>query len=666
MHMDALELFRVEMNRAGIPYSGPITADGRLHRFNADGEKGQASWYFLIQLDHAKFYGEYGCFRRNIRNYFKSWHNEPISSEQAREMREKMQRAAAERRAEEQRVRESARERAQAIMKATIAPPADHPYLKRKGVGVHGQLRFLQTCPDQELLNGCLVLPLYNTRGELQTIEFIAPDKRFGHNSDKRDKQLLFGGDPKGHFFTIHDSGSGPIVICEGYATGASIYEATGLDTVCARSNGNLAPVAQALHQAHPTRPIIIAADNDRFTPNNPGLTAAQKAAQLVKGHVVWPEFSDQDTTSTDFNDLYLLAGRQAVRSVFRTHLATFPDWTVLVEDAAIDTTDIHIPEPIELVSSLIPEQAKTVIGGSSKTYKTWFATDLAVSIATGSHFLNLPTQQRTVLYVNLELKPPTFKRRLQAIANAKQVSLPPNSLYELHLRGKLAGLQITDIVGRILHIANKFNIQVAILDPLFKLNTAGDENSAFIQTQLFNQLDRLVTTANLTLIFTDHFSKGSQAEKDPLDAIRGSSAKGGDVDCAIILRAHQEPNAFSVHIVHRELPPVDPFVIRWSFPLMTPADELNPANMKQPHQPGRPFSQPSFHQLLAPIITRTKNNPISFPEWAALTNTPITTLKRIAVQLIAKGFITSVGEGTKAKKAITQEGIQFVQNLTA
>ena len=29
----------------------------------------------------------------------------------------------------------------------------------------------------------------------------------------------------------------------------------------------------------------------------------------------------------------------------------------------------------------------------------------------------------------------------------------------------------------------------------------------------------------------------GNQAEKDPLDAIRGSSAKGGDVDVAVVLR---------------------------------------------------------------------------------------------------------------------------------
>lgn len=87
--------------------------------------------------------------------------------------------------------------------------------------------------------------------------------------------------------------------------------------------------------------------------------------------------------------------------------------------------------------------------------------------------------------------------------------------------------------------------------DPLFKLNIAGEENSTRDQTVFFLELDRLTTEAGCTAILNDHSGKGNQSEKDPLDVIRGSSAKGGDLDAAMVLRKHEVEHCFRVDMVH-------------------------------------------------------------------------------------------------------------------
>lgn len=39
--------------------------------------------------------------------------------------------------------------------------------------------------------------------------------------------------------------------------------------------------------------PIILCADNDRFTPGNPGVTKAREAAIAVDGYLTVPRFDD-------------------------------------------------------------------------------------------------------------------------------------------------------------------------------------------------------------------------------------------------------------------------------------------------------------------------------------------------------------------------------------
>ncbi len=88
------------------------------------------------------------------------------------------------------------------------------------------------------------------------------------------------------------------------WATGATLHE-SGYTVACAMNAGNLKPVALALRAEYHSVEIIIASDDDRTTPGNPGRTAANAAAAAVGGLVTFPEWpADAPLNLTDFNDL--------------------------------------------------------------------------------------------------------------------------------------------------------------------------------------------------------------------------------------------------------------------------------------------------------------------------------------------------------------------------
>ena len=328
--------------------------------------------------------------------------------------------------------------------------------------------------------------------------------------------------------------------------------------------------------------------------------------------------------------------------------------WFPAVQDAA-DIVGEALPPTVEIVEGVIAEQSKLLIGSGSKSFKTWLTMDMALSIAHGVPFLERATTRRRVLYVNLELKPATFKRRLQDIAKGKEITVERDWFRHLPLRGRMAGMTVDGLVTRIIRLAQHFQAGVVVADPVYKMNVEGEENSSLDQTLFFNQMDRITTEGRCTLILNDHFSKGNQSEKDPLDAIRGSSAKGGDIDAAMVLRKHEVDNCYRVDLVHRELPPVEPFCIGWEFPLMRLREDLSPEAMRKA-KPGRRKGHDPI-ELLAAILDTTARHPISISAWAKCVGIPRVTLLEYLPDLHRQGLITTVGEGLSARQHITDKG---------
>jgi putative DNA primase/helicase len=192
-----------------------------------------------------------------------------------------------------------ARAAAAAVLRWAAAVPAEaHPYLTRKSIQAHGAR--IET-------GNTLLIPLRDTKGQLHSLQAITASG---------DKFFMPNGKVKGCYFSM-GAPSGKLVICEGFATGATICEETGHAVAVAFNSGNLLPVAKALRSKFPCLTLVLAADDDWKTPGNPGLTAAKEAARAVGGLIAKPTFDGlpRGDRDTDFNDQARLERESEVSS---------------------------------------------------------------------------------------------------------------------------------------------------------------------------------------------------------------------------------------------------------------------------------------------------------------------------------------------------------------
>jgi putative DNA primase/helicase len=152
-----------------------------------------------------------------------------------------------------------------------------------------------------------VIIPVYeNFDGRITSYQTIAPDGQ---------KLFVKDGAIKGNFHYIIGN-SDKILVCEGFATGASLFEVTGHTVVVSFFASNLMPVCEKLLQNHKSSQILICADNDHLRTANVGVSAAEEVSKKLGIKFIYPEFPD-GSTGTDFNDLMISDGKTAVLKYF-------------------------------------------------------------------------------------------------------------------------------------------------------------------------------------------------------------------------------------------------------------------------------------------------------------------------------------------------------------
>jgi hypothetical protein len=237
------------------------------------------------------------------------------------------------------------------------------------------------------------------------------------------------------------------------------------------------------------------------------------------------------------------------------------------------------IEPPAELVEGILHLTDKLVFGGSSKSFKTWCLIDLAVSIATGTDWLGRRTAQGRVLFVNFEIQPHAWQRRISAVAKAKARDIQTGQIVLWNLRGYAADFR--QLIPKIIERCRAEKFALIILDPIYKLYGGTDENAAGDVAELLNALERLAKETGAAIAFGAHFAKGNASAKEAIDRISGSGVFARDPDSLLIFTKHETDDAFTVEPILRNFAPVAPFAVRWEFPLMQRADDLDPAKLK-------------------------------------------------------------------------------------
>jgi len=293
---DAITQFQNEMQSSG--FTPPeIIPDGKPHRFDID-KRGDHKGFYILFTDGVPC-GRYGSWSEQEPGAWLKWSakSEDKMTESEREENKKRWKAAQiARRKELAHAHRTAAIESNRVWNSSTPASDDNAYLKAKGVKAYGIKK-----------DGAdLIIPVF-VGDKITSIQRIQPDGV---------KLFQSGGEISGGYYSIAgaDAGTGRIVIVEGYATGATIREATGCRVFVALNAGNLNKVAPAIRTKFPDAKIIIAGDNDE---SQTGETKGKATADAVGGKFIRPQFAD-DESGSDWNDWCTIHGHAAVADAFK------------------------------------------------------------------------------------------------------------------------------------------------------------------------------------------------------------------------------------------------------------------------------------------------------------------------------------------------------------
>jgi phage/plasmid primase-like uncharacterized protein/KaiC/GvpD/RAD55 family RecA-like ATPase len=374
-----------------------------------------------------------------------------------------------------------------------------HPYLTRKRIKQH----------DAIIDEGDLHIRIINNQGKVIGTQFI---------DESGKKKFNYGLEYKGCFHVV----GGPIkefaYLCEGFATAASVHEATGKPAVHCLNAANITDVAGALREVKPETRFVVAGDNDPA-----GIKACEKAFAEHGIECVLP-----DSEGLDWNDVYIARGAEATRKKLEPRNVLddviFP-WNAKPQ---LDSTYI--------IKNWIAENSISVVYGPSNVGKSFFCMSLAYYIAAGEEWINNKVKRGSVLYLATE-GGRAFENRLYALHEAhgfNDVSLAvrpsPINLYD-------ADEDIAKVEAIMAEIGKRMEpVTVLVIDTLARA-TAGqmDENNNSEMSKLIAGLDAIRERTGVHIMLVHH------SGKDASKGARGASALRAACDTEIELSFDEE-----------------------------------------------------------------------------------------------------------------------------
>jgi len=252
-------------------------------------------------------------------------------------------------------------------------------------------------------------------------------------------------------------------------------------------------------------------------------------------------------------------------------------DWHY-IEDIAANP---H-PKPTELIAGILHQGCKMILGGTSKSNKSWCLLDMAMSVASGQDWWGRRCVKSPVLYINLELQPWAIDERLALLRQARpECRFDPKLFAIWNLRGKNADMSLLRPRLEKKLAGSRFGL--IIIDPAYKVLGSRDENANGDIAGLMNEFEALAQSTGAAVVIAHHFAKGDSTAKSAMDRMSGAGAWARDPDTIMVLTPHEEPDAFTVSSIVRNLPQLPDFVVSMDFPLMVPAKDLNPEALRRP-----------------------------------------------------------------------------------
>lgn len=267
----------------------------------------------------------------------------------------------------------------------------------------------------------------------------------------------------------------------------------------------------------------------------------------------------------------------------------SWDDWINRDEDPSEKTIDaenwinsVQEVEPSELITGILHKGCRMILGGASKSRKSWALLDMAISIASGTNWMGFPCLKSKVLLVNMEIHKAFLQSRIKAIMKAKGITTKDISghLYIQHRRGMPAPAdEVAKLIHRKAHQLG--DVSCVIIDPIYKTLNGLDENKAGDIGLLMNVFDRMSAADDIAVVFAAHFAKGDANAREAIDRVSGSGVFARDPDTFLTVTKYVEvfkkgrrvikqeiKDIFCVDCHLRHHPEIDMTHIQWEYPL--------------------------------------------------------------------------------------------------
>jgi putative DNA primase/helicase len=508
--------FRNAMRDAGL--SPPENIElGKMYRFPGvgKGKSNEAGWCKLFDDGMG---GVFGDWSNDLSASWQAARSEPFTIAEREAFNRRIAEAKASAEAEKKQRHSEAANMATSIWHASAPAPSDHAYLVRKGIKPHGA----------KLHNGALAIAV-REGADIHSLQFIGDDGTKRFQPDSRVKS--------GYFPIGTTKGAKVLCIAEGFATGATIHEATGYPVAVAFNAGNLESVALALRAKLPNMRIIVCADDDAGTAGNPGITKATAAALASNAMLAIPDFGEsRPEGATDFNDVMIHYGTERVKLAIET--ASVPvalphqpgqenGGNEVVVGARhitlVSASDIE-PKPIHwLWNGWLAAGKFHILGGAPGTGKTTLAIALAATVSCGGLWPDgTRADAGNVLIWSGEDDPANtlVPRLIAARGNRERVHFVTGT--DGH-GGHKPFDPATDMQA-LQDAAHRIGgVRLLIVDPVVSA-VAGDSHKNGETRRALQPLIDLGAALNCAVIGITHFSKGTNG-RDPTERITGSIA---------------------------------------------------------------------------------------------------------------------------------------------
>ena len=373
-------------------------------------------------------------------------------------------------------------------------PMSSHPYLEKKKIKLH----------NAKIDGDTLTIPIIDVKGRRVGAQFIDADGK---------KKFSYQLPVIGNFSVI----GGPIrefaYVAEGWATAATVHEATGKPCVFALNAGNILAVIDNLQQAKPDAELVIAGDND-----DAGRKECERAFSELGVEYILP-----DMEGWDYSDVWVNQGPAAAKKALTVQSVMDQ---IFMPDEAIPQLSRNY-----LVKGWLGEGQMSVIYGPSNVGKSFFALDLAWHIACGEEWNGHKVIGGSVLYLATE-GGMAFHNRVVALKK----KYPEHKNVKLAVRPAPVNLLDGEVDMAVLEklcreVSRKHGqVKCIFVDTLSRSMAGGNENSPEDMTKFIGNCDKLreITSAHLDVV---HHSG-----KDKAAGARGHSSLRAATDTEIEL----------------------------------------------------------------------------------------------------------------------------------